>query len=135
MIQACQSWENTSDKTTPRGPRESSSVAEAHTQPARCHLDAMELSTQIDARKPSDKDKQYIILRVPNCALIMATVQGGYAHRGEFTAAFSNQLERSKGDTCVFEMFAAASKALSANSKVKCQLPEFRSTLRRKLRI
>ena len=90
-------------------------------------IDARGILTQIEM--------QYILFRATNCALIMSTVQGGYAHRGKFVTAFSEQLRLSNGDTNILEMFSAASNAVEKDAEVKYQVPECRTTLRKTLRL
>ena len=152
MIQACQPWkkaqehigQSTSQIPTltlePPDPVEKSvgmNETERHAD-VPDDIERSSSSNHIDARKPpTGADKQYIVLKDPNCALLMATVQGGYAHRGEFTAAFSKQLAQSNGDTNILEMFSGASDTLanSADSKIQIQLPECRTTLRKTLKL
>lgn len=69
--------------------------------------------------------------------LVMVTVQGGDAKRGNFTAAFSDQLRTSYRQTDVMVMFTRASYSLTdeAGWNTIDQLPERRSTLRKVLRL
>ena len=140
MIQACQHWESTSGTSRLR---ELEDVLHADNPPATVdaivsseptetsraafNMDAGGILTQIE--------KQYILFRATNCALIMSTVQGGYAHRGKFVTAFSEQLRLSNGDTNILEMFSAASNAVEKDAEVKYQVPECRTTLRKTLRL
>ena len=140
MIQACQHWESTSGTSRLRELEDvlhadnppatvDSIVSSEPTETSRAPftMDARGILTQIE--------KQYILFRATNCALIMSIVQGGYAHRGKFVTAFSEQLRLSNGDTNILEMFSAASNAVEKDAEVKYQVPECRTTLRQTLRL
>lgn len=141
MVQACQSWAGTTvredvalDHFECRNRNKSDLFKYTNRDAAK---EQGECSQQVDAKRCTVEDAYNIKLVWPNCVLIMATVQGGYARRGKFTAAFGNQIRKSDGLTSVEEMFTRASNSLTQDVdwKTSDQLPECRSTLRKILRL
>ena len=71
----------------------------------------------------------HVILTRPHTVLLLATVTGGVAYRGNFTGAVAQQFSLSDGKTEICEMFR---RAVSNMPKVE-QTPELRTTMSKTL--
>ena len=109
IIQACQDYARLSQPPgAANQPDEgTSSDSESETDPAR--------PTQT----------LHVILTRPHTVLLLATVTGGVAYRGNFTGAVAQQFGQSDGKTEICEMFR---RSVSNMPKVE-QTPEMRTTM------
>ena len=89
-------------------------------------------NTESDAPTPSaildPHYNKHIVLRRPHTALLLATVTGGLAIRGEFSGAMAQQFRSADGIKDIAAMFITA-----ANEVCMEQTPEFRMTLNKSL--
>ena len=86
-------------------------------------------SQREDAETVSSSDGGHVVLRRPHTLLLMATMSGRVAYRGEYTSAFAAQLRNAAvGEADVIRMHTNAVQGLRRD-----QQPEMRSTLRHHL--
>ena len=114
IIQACQDYARLSQlQGAASQPDEgTSSDSESETDPAR--------PTQT----------LHVILTRPHTVLLLATVTGGVAYRGNFTGTMAQQFGQSDGKMDIYEMFT---RAVASLPQEKQQIPEIRATLSKKL--
>lgn len=76
---------------------------------------------------------KHATLKRKHTALFMATVEGGVAVRGAYTTAMADQIKKADGITDVIQMHTRAVKAMEIIPECASQVPEQRSTLKRRL--
>ena len=107
------------------------SIERAQSMPSgiRIHCSSSDSDASDDAVSSTPPDSNHIVLRQENCVLMSATVYGDTAVRGKFTAALSDALRNTNGETNIFDVFTEASNGMADH----VQIPELTSTLRKKL--
>lgn len=82
----------------------------------------------------SQEIHRHVVLTRPHTLLLMASVVGGSAYRGEFTGALAKQIAKADGKVTILEMVENSIIDMNRRkSKAHQQTPFFRNTLQRTL--